>query len=113
MRPKPSRSGCRGPSLPPLRDWVVRISRKLPEDFVSYLRSGAPRSGELPNSPLWLAGRFGRGLVSFNVRPFVVCAANRFDDGGDLDGAVRGHDDAVEGVGDGFGQGVVFGVRAH
>jgi hypothetical protein len=26
---------------------------KLPNDFVNYLRSGAPRSGELPDFPLW------------------------------------------------------------
>ena len=26
---------------------------KLPADFVSYLRSGRPRSGELPVFPLW------------------------------------------------------------
>lgn len=26
---------------------------KLPEDFVSYLRSGAPRYGELRDFPLW------------------------------------------------------------
>jgi hypothetical protein len=26
---------------------------KLPDDFVSYLRSGAPRSGKLMEFPLW------------------------------------------------------------
>jgi hypothetical protein len=29
------------------------VSTKLPADFVSYLESGKPRSGDLPEFPLW------------------------------------------------------------
>jgi hypothetical protein len=29
------------------------VNMKFPDDFVNYLRSGAPRGGELPDFPLW------------------------------------------------------------